>query len=75
MFHQVSYDTSEFLEKNRDLLYPGAVELLLSNSFFLPELLVSNLLACSQKPLTYFRESSGTAMQKQGVCMKLKVKF
>ncbi|CAA7392349.1 unnamed protein product [Spirodela intermedia] len=72
---EVSYNTSGFLEKNRDPLHSHSIELLLSSSFQLPKLLASNLLGQSQKLSSPFGRSNGTDTQKQGVCMKFKTQL
>uniref|UniRef100_A0A1D1Z755 Unconventional myosin-Va n=1 Tax=Anthurium amnicola TaxID=1678845 RepID=A0A1D1Z755_9ARAE len=71
---QVSYDTSGFLEKNRDPLHSDSIQLFLSSSFQLPKLFGSMLLDQSPKLLSPFRRSNGTE-QRQSVCMKFKTQL
>ncbi|MQM13768.1 hypothetical protein Taro_046694 [Colocasia esculenta] len=72
---EVSYDTSGFLEKNRDPLHSGAIQLLLSSSSQLPKLFASDLLDQSQKVLSPLGRSKGTDLQRQSVCMKFKTQL
>lgn len=71
--YQVLYDTSGFLEKNRDLLHSDSVQLLSSCSCQLPQLFASNMLNQSQKPGSPLWHLGGADSQKQSVGMKFKV--
>ncbi|KAJ8618074.1 hypothetical protein MRB53_014260 [Persea americana] len=69
---EVLYDTSGFLEKNRDLLHSDSVQLLSSCSCQLPQLFASNMLNQSQKPGSPLWRLGGADSQKQSVGMKFK---
>ncbi|XP_008800396.2 myosin-1-like [Phoenix dactylifera] len=69
---EVLYDTSGFLEKNRDPLHSDSIELLLSCSCQLPQLFASNILSQSQKESSPFRQPSRVDSQKQSVGTKFK---
>ncbi|KAI5588109.1 hypothetical protein BDE02_05G074300 [Populus trichocarpa] len=48
---EVTYDTTGFLEKNRDLLHLDSIQLLSSCSCHLPQIFASNMLTQSEKPV------------------------
>eukprot|EP00268_Persea_americana_P033900 TRINITY_DN33547_c0_g1_i3.p1 TRINITY_DN33547_c0_g1~~TRINITY_DN33547_c0_g1_i3.p1 ORF type:complete len:1225 (-),score=304.05 TRINITY_DN33547_c0_g1_i3:415-4089(-) len=72
---EVLYDTSGFLEKNRDLLHSDSVQLLSSCSCQLPQLFASNMLNQSQKPGSPLWRLGGADSQKQSVGMKFKAQL
>ncbi|XP_030508063.1 myosin-1 isoform X2 [Cannabis sativa] len=70
---EVSYDTSGFLEKNRDLLHMDSIQLLSSCSCHLPQKFASNMLAQSEKPVVGpLYKSGGADSQKLSVATKFK---
>nr|XP_010905572.2 myosin-1 isoform X1 [Elaeis guineensis] len=69
---EVLYDTSGFLEKNRDPLHSDSIQLLLSCSCQLPQLFASNIRRQSQKESSSFRQPSRVDSQKQSVGTKFK---
>ncbi|KAJ4830636.1 hypothetical protein Tsubulata_036747 [Turnera subulata] len=70
---EVAYDTTGFLEKNRDLLHLDSIQLLSSCSCPLPQIFASNLLAQSEKPATGpLYKSGGADSQKLSVATKFK---
>ncbi|XP_017701265.2 myosin-1-like isoform X1 [Phoenix dactylifera] len=69
---EVMYDTSGFLEKNRDPLHLDIIQLLLSCSCQLPQLFASNILSQSQKESNPLRQPSKVDSQKQSVGTKFK---
>lgn len=70
---QVMYETSGFLEKNRDLLHADLLQLLASCDSFLPQLFAASIGEGSQKVPTPTRRVNGTESQKQSVAAKFKV--
>ncbi|KAJ0039222.1 hypothetical protein Pint_23231 [Pistacia integerrima] len=70
---EVSYNTTGFLEKNRDLLHLDSIQLLSSCSCHLPQIFASNMLAQSDKPVVGPSYKAGGAdSQKQSVATKFK---
>ncbi|XP_068639528.1 myosin-1-like [Aristolochia californica] len=69
---EVKYDTSGFLEKNRETLYYDSILLLSSCNTQLPQLFASNMLNHSRKPLSPLRRVGGASSQKQSVGTKFK---
>ncbi|XP_044489475.1 myosin-1-like [Mangifera indica] len=70
---EVSYDTTGFLEKNRDLLHLDSIQLLSSCSCHLPQIFASNMLAQSDKPVVGPSYKAGGAdSQKLSVATKFK---
>ncbi|KAL5543073.1 hypothetical protein UlMin_010783 [Ulmus minor] len=70
---EVTYDTSGFLEKNRDLLHLDSIQLMSSSSCHLPKIFASNLLAQSEKPVVGpLYKSGGAESQKLSVATKFK---
>ncbi|KAK9106296.1 hypothetical protein Syun_022307 [Stephania yunnanensis] len=70
---EVAYDTSGFLEKNRDLLHLDSIELLSSCSCQLPQIFATNLLTQSDKPVVgALHRSGGAESQKLSVATKFK---
>ncbi|XP_043688469.1 myosin-2-like isoform X2 [Telopea speciosissima] len=69
---QVQYDTSGFLEKNRDPLHSDSIQLLSSCSGKLPQLFASKFLNQSQKAVTPTRWSGASDSQRQSVGTKFK---
>lgn len=69
---EVLYDTSGFLEKNRDPLHSASIHLLSSCSCLLPQLFGENMLNQSQMPASPLRRLSGADSQKQSVGLKFK---
>jgi len=72
LYFQVLYDTSGFLEKNRDTLHSDSVRLLLSSSCPLLRFFASNMLNQSQKSMGR-NDQSAFDSQKQSVGTKFKV--
>ncbi|KAL5721307.1 Myosin-1 [Ranunculus cassubicifolius] len=76
VFHyagEVTYDTSGFLEKNRDLLHLDSIQLLSSCTCKLPQNFASNLLAQTEKPVVgALHRSGGADSQKLSVATKFK---
>jgi myosin-5 len=72
---EVMYETSGFLEKNRDLLHADLLQLLASCDSFLPQLFAASIGEGSQKVPTPTRRVNGTESQKQSVAAKFKVFF
>lgn len=72
--YQVLYDTSRFLEKNRDPLHSDSIKLLSSCSYQLPQLFASKMLNLSQQQGSLLWHLGGVDSQKQGVGTKFKVK-
>ena len=71
---QVTYDTSGFLEKNRDLLHLDSIQLLSSSICHLPKLFASHMLTQSEKPVVGpLHKSGGADSQKLSVATKFKV--
>ncbi|XP_076939107.1 myosin-1-like [Bidens hawaiensis] len=70
---EVIYDTSGFLEKNRDLLHLDSIQLLSSCTCELPQAFASNLLSSSEKPVPGpLHKSGGADSQKLSVVTKFK---
>ncbi|KAF8391408.1 hypothetical protein HHK36_023712 [Tetracentron sinense] len=69
---EVLYDTSGFLEKNRDPLHSNSIQLLSSCSCQLPQLFASNMLNHSRKPVSPSWRSGPSDSQKQSVGIKFK---
>ncbi|KAI8557739.1 hypothetical protein RHMOL_Rhmol04G0033200 [Rhododendron molle] len=69
---EVLYDTSGFLEKNRDPLQSDTIELLSSCSCQLPQLFATNLLHQFQKPASPLHQIGVLDPQKQSVGTKFK---
>ena len=67
------YDTTGFLEKNRDLLHLDSIQLLSSCTCYLPQIFASNLLSQSEKPVGAYHKSGGADSQKLSVATKFKV--
>uniref|UniRef100_A0A5B7AAI2 Putative myosin-1 n=1 Tax=Davidia involucrata TaxID=16924 RepID=A0A5B7AAI2_DAVIN len=73
---EVMYDTTGFLEKNRDLLHLDSIQLLSSCTCHLPQIFASNMLMQSEKPLAgAFHKSGGAESQKLSVATKFKVQL
>lgn len=71
---QVTYDTSGFLEKNRDLLHLDSIQLLSSCTSKLPQIFASSMLSQSEKPAAgSLNKSGGVDSQKLSVMLKFKV--
>lgn len=71
---QVTYDTTGFLEKNRDLMHLDSVQLLSSCKMSLPQKFASNMLVQSEKPVVGpLFKSGGADSQKLSVATKFKV--
>ncbi|RWR90398.1 myosin-1 [Cinnamomum micranthum f. kanehirae] len=69
---EVTYDTSGFLEKNRDLLHADSIQLLSSCTCSLPQIFASNMLSQSDKPLGHLYRPSAVDCQKLSVATKFK---
>ncbi|XP_027362944.1 myosin-1 [Abrus precatorius] len=70
---EVTYDTSGFLEKNRDLLHLDSIQLLSSSKCPLPKIFASNMLTQSEKPVVGpLHKSGGADSQKLSVATKFK---
>ncbi|XP_061375265.1 myosin-1-like [Gastrolobium bilobum] len=70
---EVTYDTTGFLEKNRDLLHLDSIQLLSSSKCHLPQIFASNMLTQSEKPAVGpLHKSSGADSQKLSVATKFK---
>lgn len=68
------YDTTGFLEKNRDLLHLDSIQLLSSCACHLPKSFASNLCTQSEKPVVgALHKSGGADFQKLSVVSKFKV--
>ncbi|KAH9618563.1 hypothetical protein KSS87_006331 [Heliosperma pusillum] len=72
---QVLYDTSGFLEKNRDPLHSDSLQLLLSRSCELLQLFASKMLDQSQKAVGPKGQSAAKDCQKQSVATKFKLQL
>jgi myosin-5 len=73
---QVTYDTTGFLEKNRDLLHLDSIQLLSSCSCHLPQIFASSMLTQSEKSVVGPSYKSGGAdSQKLSVATKFKVNY
>ncbi|KAJ6305329.1 hypothetical protein OIU78_020796 [Salix suchowensis] len=70
---EVTYDTTGFLEKNRDLLHLDSIQLLSSCSCHLPQIFASNMLTQSEKPAVGpLYKAGGADSQKLSVATKFK---
>ncbi|XP_050373280.1 myosin-1 [Argentina anserina] len=70
---EVAYDTTGFLEKNRDLLHLDSIELLSSCSCHLPQIFASSMLNRSEKPVVGpLHKLGGADSQKLSVATKFK---
>ncbi|XP_020211927.1 myosin-1 [Cajanus cajan] len=70
---EVTYDTTGFLEKNRDLLHLDSIQLLSSSKCHLPKLFASHMLTQSEKPVVGpLHKSGGADSQKLSVATKFK---
>ncbi|XP_059445474.1 myosin-1 isoform X2 [Corylus avellana] len=70
---EVTYDTTGFLEKNRDLLHLDSIQLLSSCSCRLPQIFASSMLAQSEKPVAGpLYKAGGADSQKLSVATKFK---
>lgn len=70
---EVTYDTTGFLEKNRDLLHSNSIQLLSSCKYHLPQTFASNMLSQSEKPVVGpLYKSGGADSQKLSVSTKFK---
>ncbi|KAM3705761.1 hypothetical protein ACB098_03G102900 [Castanea mollissima] len=70
---EVTYDTTGFLEKNRDLLHLDSIQLLSSCSCHLPQIFASNMLTQSEKPVVGpLYKLGGADSQKLSVATKFK---
>ncbi|XP_006661886.1 myosin-1-like [Oryza brachyantha] len=69
---EVAYDTSGFLEKNRDLLHMDSIQLLAKCKSSLPQIFASKILSQSDNPIPIPYRSSAADSQKLSVAMKFK---
>ncbi|XP_059633321.1 myosin-1-like [Cornus florida] len=70
---EVQYNTTGFLEKNRDLLHLDSIQLLSSCMYHLPQIFASNMLTQSEKPVVgALYKSGGADSQKLSVVTKFK---
>ncbi|XP_038720050.1 myosin-1 isoform X1 [Tripterygium wilfordii] len=70
---EVTYETTGFLEKNRDLLHLDSIQLLSSCSCQLPKIFASTMLSQSEKPVVGpLYKAGGADSQKLSVAMKFK---
>ncbi|TVU30294.1 hypothetical protein EJB05_21904 [Eragrostis curvula] len=69
---EVAYDTSGFLEKNRDLLHMDSIQLLAKCKSSLPQMFASKILAQSDASISAPNRSSAADSQKLSVAMKFK---
>ncbi|KAF0930186.1 hypothetical protein E2562_030841 [Oryza meyeriana var. granulata] len=69
---EVAYDTSGFLEKNRDLLHMDSIQLLAKCKSSLPQMFASKMLSQSDNPMPVPYRSSAADSQKLSVAMKFK---
>ncbi|XAR67526.1 Myosin ATPase [Bertholletia excelsa] len=72
---EVLYDTSGFLEKNRDPLHSDTLQLLSSCSCWLPHLFASNILGQFRKPVSPFQQMGVFDLKKQSVGTKFKAQL
>ncbi|KAL0372841.1 UNVERIFIED_CONTAM: Myosin-1 [Sesamum calycinum] len=73
MSKKVTYDTTGFLEKNRDLLHLDSIHLLSSCTCQLPQAFASSMLTQSEKPVVgALYKSGGADSQKLSVTTKFK---
>lgn len=71
---QVTYETTGFLEKNRDLLHSDSIQLLSSCSCHLPQAFASSMLIHSEKPVIGpLHKAGGADSQRLSVATKFKV--
>jgi len=73
--NQVAYDSSGFLEKNRDLLHMDSIQLLAKCKSSLPQMFASKILAQSDISISVPYRSSAAVSQKLSVAMKFKVQI
>lgn len=69
---EVLYDTTGFLEKNRDLLHMDSIQLLASCKCQLPQLFACKMLSQSEKTLGVSHRASAADSQKLSVATKFK---
>ncbi|XP_010557555.1 PREDICTED: myosin-1-like [Tarenaya hassleriana] len=70
---EVTYDTSGFLEKNRDLLHLDSIQLLSSCSCHLPQAFAASMLIQSEKPIAGpLYKAGGADSQRLSVATKFK---
>ncbi|XP_039137521.1 myosin-1-like isoform X1 [Dioscorea cayenensis subsp. rotundata] len=69
---EVVYDTSGFLEKNRDLLHMDSIQLLASCKCPLPQMFACKMLVHTENPVGNQYRSSGADSQKLSVATKFK---
>ncbi|XP_028766947.1 myosin-1 isoform X1 [Neltuma alba] len=70
---EVTYDTTGFLEKNRDLLHLDSIQLLSSCTCHLPKIFAAHMLLQSEKPVAGpLHKSGGADSQKLSVATKFK---
>ncbi|GKV11613.1 hypothetical protein SLEP1_g22855 [Rubroshorea leprosula] len=70
---EVTYDTTGFLEKNRDLLHLDSIQLLSSCLCHLPQIFAANMLVQSEKPVVGpLHKAGGADSQKLSVATKFK---
>ncbi|KAF8672340.1 hypothetical protein HU200_049541 [Digitaria exilis] len=72
LFEKVAYDTSGFLEKNRDLLHMDSIQLLAKCKSSLPKMFASKMLAQSDNSISVPYRSNAADSQKLSVAMKFK---
>ncbi|XP_010463346.1 PREDICTED: myosin-3-like [Camelina sativa] len=70
---EVTYETTGFLEKNRDLLHSDSIQLLSSCSCYLPQAFASSMLIHSEKPVVGpLHKAGGADSQRLSVATKFK---
>ncbi|KAL5224325.1 hypothetical protein ABZP36_010964 [Zizania latifolia] len=69
---EVAYDTSGFLEKNRDLLHMDSIQLLAKCKSLLPQIFASKMLSQSDNLVPIPYRSTAADSQKLSVAMKFK---
>ncbi|AES62989.1 P-loop nucleoside triphosphate hydrolase superfamily protein [Medicago truncatula] len=70
---EVTYDTTAFLEKNRDLMHVDSIQLLSSSKCHLPQIFASYMLSQSEKPVVGpLHKLGGADSQKLSVATKFK---
>lgn len=73
---EVTYDTTGFLEKNRDLMHLDSIQLLSSCSSSLPQIFASAMLTQTEKPVVgALYKSGGADSQKLSVATKFKTQL
>ncbi|KAI4328584.1 hypothetical protein L6164_020924 [Bauhinia variegata] len=73
---EVTYDTTGFLEKNRDLLHLDSIQLLSSCTCHLPQIFASRMLTQTEKPVVGpLHKSGGADSQKLSVATKFKAQL